>query len=102
MTPKQVAILLRDIGSRWLGVAIGKRTRVQIECPHIIDGPPANVTTEDKELGTDHRHSIVAPTARPGTIDHDASPLSRYWRAKLWSAGVGFDMRRFDVPRLRR
>jgi hypothetical protein len=33
---------------------MGKRTTVQIECPHIIGGLPANPTTEDEELGTDH------------------------------------------------
>jgi hypothetical protein len=31
------------------------RTRVQVECPHIIQKLPVVLTTEDEELGTDHR-----------------------------------------------
>jgi hypothetical protein len=38
--------------------------------------------SEDEELGTDHRHSMAVTTARPGTIDHDAGPLSRYCNAR--------------------
>jgi hypothetical protein len=72
-----------NIGSKWLGAAIGKRTTVQIECPHIIEELLAILTTEDEELGTDHGYGIVTTTAWSGTIDHYAGPLSRYWSAKL-------------------
>jgi hypothetical protein len=54
------------------------RTRVQIECPHIIEIFPVGLTTKDKELGTDHCHGMVVTTARSGAIGHDAGPLSRY------------------------
>jgi hypothetical protein len=81
-----------SIGSKWLGTAIGKRTIVQIECPHIIDGLPGNLTTEDEELGTDHGCGMVQTTIGPRTIGHNAGPLSRYWSAKLKSAGVGLDI----------
>jgi hypothetical protein len=83
MTPTKVAISLRDIGSEWLGATIGHRTTVQIECPHIIHGIPAIRTTKDEELGTDHVCSIVGTTARAGTIDQNAGPLSHSWSAKL-------------------
>jgi hypothetical protein len=83
MTPKQVAILLREYRSKWLGQVISKRTTVQIECPYIIDRLPADLTTEDEELGTNHGCGIVTMTARSGAIDHYAGPLSRYWSAKL-------------------
>ena len=77
MIPKKVAILLRKyIGSKWLREAIGKRTTVQIECPHIIDGLPASLTTEDEQLGTDHGYGIVVTTTWSGTIDHNAGPFS--------------------------
>jgi hypothetical protein len=62
--------------------AIGKRTTVQIECPHIIGPLGANQTTEDEELGTDHRCGMEPTTARHGIIDHNAGPLSRFWSAK--------------------
>jgi hypothetical protein len=58
------------IGSKWLRVAIGKRTNVhvqivQIKCPHIIEsGPLAIPTTEDEELGTDHGCDAEPTTAR--------------------------------------
>jgi hypothetical protein len=60
---------------------MGKRTRVQIKCPHIIQNHAAGLTTEDEELGTDHRHGMVKPidgTANT-TFDRDAGPLSRFW-----------------------
>jgi hypothetical protein len=81
--PKRLRFYCRNIGSKWLGAAIGKRTTVQIECPHIIETISADPTTEDEELGTDHGCGIVTTTARSGTIDHYAGPLSRYWSAKL-------------------
>jgi hypothetical protein len=62
---------------------MGKRTTVQIECPHIVDSLPANPTTEDEELGTDHGDGWVVTIIRPRTIEHNAGPLSRYWNAKL-------------------
>ena len=55
------------------------RTRVQIECPHIIEKILVGLTTEDKELGTDHCHSMVVTAAGSEAIGHDADPLSRYW-----------------------
>ena len=61
---------------------IGKRTTVQIECPHIIGPLAANQTTEYEELGTDHRCGMEATTARPGIIDYNAGPLSRFWSTK--------------------
>jgi hypothetical protein len=60
-----------------------KRTTVQIECPHIIIGLFPNPTTKDEELGTDHVRGMVVTTARPGTIDHNVGPLSRFWSAEL-------------------
>jgi hypothetical protein len=60
-----------------------ERTTVQIECPHIIDGLPANPTTEDEELGTDHCCGRVVAIIGPRTIEHNAGPLLRYWSAKL-------------------
>ena len=72
-----------NIGSKWLGAAISKRTTVQIEYPHIIDGLPADLTTEDEELGTDHGCGMEATTIGGTTVDHNAGPLSRYWGAKL-------------------
>jgi hypothetical protein len=71
------------IGQKWLGTATGKRTTVQIECPHIIEELQAIPTTEDEELGIDHGCGIVPTTARSVTIDQYAGPLSRYWSAKL-------------------
>ena len=56
---------------------MGNRTRVQVECPHIIQ-EPIDPTTENEELGTDHRHGMAGMTDGPGTIDHYAGPLSRY------------------------
>jgi hypothetical protein len=56
---------------------MGHHTGVQIECPHIIQ-VLVILTTEDEELGTDHRHGRAVTTDGPGTIDHDAGPHSRY------------------------
>jgi len=83
--PKRLRCYCGNIGSKWLGAAIGKRTTVQIEGPHIIEPLPASLdpTTEDKELGSDHVCGIKATRAQSGTIDHNAGPLSRYWSAKL-------------------
>ena len=72
-----------NIGSNWLGVATGERTIVQIECPHIIENLPTDLTTEDEELRTDHVCGMVVTAIGPRTIDHDAGPLSRYWSAKI-------------------
>jgi hypothetical protein len=55
---------------------MGKRTRVQIECPHIIQAFPLSPTTEDEELGTNHRHGMAVTTVGPVAIDHYAGPLS--------------------------
>ena len=79
MSPKQDLILLRGVVSKCVKTAMGKRTRVQIKCPHIIQTFPFDLTTEDKELGTDHCRSMAITTDGPGTIDYDAGPLSRYW-----------------------
>ena len=76
MTPTEVAILLWEYRSKWLGAAIGKLTTVQIESPHIVDDFPANPTTEDEELGTDHGCGWVVTIIGPRTIDHNARPLS--------------------------
>lgn len=56
----------------------GQRTRVQIKCPHIIENLPADLTTADEELGTNHRHGMEVTTAGPGAIYHDAGPLLRH------------------------
>ena len=57
---------------------MGNRTRVQVKCPHIIQATAGLTTTEEEELGTDHRHGMAETTDGPGSIGHDASPLSRY------------------------
>ena len=57
---------------------MGNRTRVQVERPRIVQAPTVGPTTEDEELGTDHRHGMAETTDGPETIDHDAGPLSRY------------------------
>jgi hypothetical protein len=57
---------------------MGKRTSVQVECPHIIQELPIDLTTKDKELGTDHRDRMAITTGGPGTINQDAGPLPRY------------------------
>jgi hypothetical protein len=63
---------------------MGNRTRVQVECPHVIEDSPADPTTatKDKELGTDYCHGMVVTVAGSGTIGHDAGPLSRYWSTR--------------------
>jgi hypothetical protein len=61
---------------------MGNRTRVQIECPHIIEKLPVGLTTKDKQLGTDHCHGVVVTTAGSRAIGHDAGPLSRYWSTR--------------------
>ena len=59
-----------------------KRTRVQIECPHIIEKFPVVLTTKDEELGTDYCHGVAVTTAGSSAIGHDAGPLSRYWSTR--------------------
>ena len=83
MTPKMVVILLVEYRIKWLDAAIGKRTTAQIECPHIIDGLPVNLTTKDEELGTDHGCGMVPTTTRPEHTDcwWNPGPLLRFWRA---------------------
>jgi hypothetical protein len=61
---------------------MGNRTGVQIQCPHIIENLPADLTTADEELGTDHRHGMEVTTAGSWTVDHDAGPLLRYWSTR--------------------
>jgi hypothetical protein len=60
---------------------MANRTGVQIKCPHIVQILPVVPTTEDEELGTDHRRGRVKTTDGTGTIDHDAGPHSRFWSA---------------------
>ena len=55
---------------------MGERTSVQVECPHIVQKLPVDLTTEDEESRTNHRHRMAITTDGPGTIDHDAGPLS--------------------------
>jgi hypothetical protein len=74
--PNRLQFYCGNIGSKWLEAANGKRTRVQIERPHIIGGLPANLTTEDEELGTDHGCGWAVTTARSGAIDHNTGPFS--------------------------
>jgi len=62
--------------------ARGKHTTIQIECPDIIESPPIDLATEDEEIGANQSHGMEVTTARPGTIDHDAGPLLRYWKVK--------------------
>jgi hypothetical protein len=83
MAPKEGANLLRENQVKLLGAAIGKHTTVQIERPHIIDGLPANPTTEDEEPGTDHGCGWAVTNIGAGTVNHNAGPLSRCWCAKL-------------------
>ena len=76
MSPKQVLNLLRGLESKCVKTAMGNPTRVQIECPHIIQTFPFDLTTEDKELRTDHRRSMAITTDGSGTIDRDTGPHS--------------------------
>ena len=55
---------------------MGKRTRVQVEPPHIIQELAVDLTAEDEEFGIDHRHGMAIATNRRGAIGHDAGPLS--------------------------
>ena len=103
--PQKLRFYCGNIGSnhlKSLRVAKGKRTAVQIECPHIIDGPPINLTTKDKEFETNHGCGWVLTATGPRTIDYNVGPFLRFWSAKPWSTGVGLDIERFDVPRLRK
>ena len=59
-----------------------KRTTIHIKCPDIIKTPLFGLATEDEEIGTNQSDGMVATTAGPGIIDHDAGPLSRYWKAR--------------------
>ena len=78
MTPKKDSIsLLRNLVKMVQG-RVAKRTRIQIQCPDIIETPLGGPATEDEELGTDQRHGMVVTTGGPGTIDHDARPFPRY------------------------
>ena len=61
---------------------MGKCTIVQIKRPHIIEQNPADPTTEDEELGTDHDRGMLVTVIGPRTIDHNAGPLSRYWSTR--------------------
>ena len=54
---------------------MGSHTSVQIKRPHITEGHPADLTTKDKELGTDHSYGMVITTAGSRSIDHHAGPL---------------------------
>jgi len=84
MTPKKDPILLLKNLVKMAQGSLGESTIIQIQCPNIIrirrvlDGP----ATEDEDLGTDQRHGMVATTVGLGTVDHDASPLSRYWNGR--------------------
>ena len=55
---------------------MGKRTRIQIDCPQIIENILVGLTTEDEELGAGHGHGMVRTTTGSRTIDHDTGPLS--------------------------
>jgi hypothetical protein len=61
---------------------MGNHTRVQIECPHIIQTLLVNITTEDEELGTDRRHGMAVTTDGLGAIDRDAGPQVPFWSAR--------------------
>ena len=84
MTPIEDLILLSKVWLERPREASGKRTMIQIQYPDIIKIllGGGGLATEDKELGIDQRHGMVEATAQPGTIDHDAGPLSRYWNAR--------------------
>ena len=55
---------------------MGKHTSVQIERPHVIENLLIDLTTEDEEHVTDHGRSMGVTTARPGTINYNAGPMS--------------------------
>ena len=66
---------------------MGIRTRVQIECPNVIKKLLVYETTEDEELGTDHRRGMAVASGGPRAIGHYAGPLSRYWCARKGGRG---------------
>ncbi len=78
MTPKEDSNLLREYLVRMALEARGKRTMIHVECPDIIKTPLFGPATEDEEIGTNQSHGRGVTTAGPGTIDHDAGPLSQY------------------------
>ena len=83
--------------------ARGKRTTIQIQCPDIIKMPLIDPgATEDEEIGTNQSHGMVVTTAGPRTIDGDAGPFSRHWNARRSDQLAGLDIKRSDMPRLRR
>ncbi len=82
--------------------ARGKRTTIQIQCPDIIIIPLTIVATEDEEIGTSQSHGMEVTTAGPGTIDDDAGPLPRYWNARSSDQLAGLNIKRSDMPRLRK
>ena len=55
---------------------MGERTSVQVKCPHIVQKLPVDLTTEDEELESNHRHRMTVTTDGAGAIDRDAGPLS--------------------------
>jgi hypothetical protein len=84
ITPKKDTILLLKNLVKMAQGSEGKSITIQIQRPNIIrirpvlDGP----ATEDEEFGTGQRHGMEATTVGLGTIDHDASPLSRFWNGR--------------------
>ena len=79
---------------------VTERTRVHVECPHIIQKLPIDLTTKYKKLGTDYCQGMAITTDWPGTIRHDASPFSRYWSARnLSSAQVCLDQKKKKIHR---
>jgi len=76
--------------------ARGKLTTIQIQCPDIITTPLIPVAAEDEEIGTNQSHGMVVTTAGPGTLDDDASPLSRYWNARRSDQLAGLDIKKIQ------
>ncbi len=62
--------------------AKGKHTTIHIEYPDIIKIPLDGPATEDEEIGINQSHGMEGTTAGPGTVGHDAGPLSRHWKAR--------------------
>ena len=81
IAPNEVSILLLKTLIKMAQESESKRTPIQIQCPYIIKKPVVGPASNDEELGTDQRHGMIVTTARPGTIDHNTGPLSRYWKA---------------------
>ena len=80
-----------------------KRTTVQIQCPDIISRTPPTIgATEDEEVGTNQSQGMEATAAGPGTLDDDAGPLSRCWNARRSDQLARLDIKRSDMPRLRK